>query len=213
MRRASAVRAASALVAIALSAASAAVAGEATPITVEDLLGATGLGDAWFSPDGRSLAYSSEISSNQIVATGYTDPSLFRQQVFVVELAGGVAQQIVPPRGSSLRVAAGQAWSPDGSRLLLLRTDARSIASRVGSPHAEDRGLPGQPSSTFTVSDWAGDRLVYAGRGRCAAAVLETADAQNADGRWRATWTGGPAQITVSSANPALSRPLHNAAH
>jgi len=209
MRRAPAGRAASALVAIALSAASAAVADEATPITVEDLLGATGLGDAWFSPDGRSLAYSREISSNQIVTTGYSDPSLFRQQVFVAELAGGAEQQIVPPRGSSLRVAAGQAWSPDGSRLLLLQADAHEYRLAVWDRRTRKTVvLPGRPGSTFTVSDWAGDRLVYAVAADDAPQrfsklqMLETLTR-----RWRATWTGGPAQITVSSANPALEPP------
>jgi dipeptidyl aminopeptidase/acylaminoacyl peptidase len=180
------------------------------PVSIDDLLKADGLEDAWFSPDGGRLAIIHTTAVAGRPTQGIFDPRLFSARVEVLDLKHGVSVDVKGVEGTHFHTVmpfnpeSGGPWAPDGRGLLL--TAARGGAFELAYWDAETQAvtsLPGRPPSSFPVFAWAGDRLIYAalsedGVQRNATRAL----ADNLQAKWSAAWSGRGAAPTVSSENP-----------
>jgi len=190
-------------------------------IGLEDLLHAESLESAWFSPDGRSVAYVRSGSAVSTANQGIFDPRLYSGRVMVADVATGQTREIRDGDAKRYHPVmpfnpdAGGPWSPGSRGLLLTEAQNGSFGLAYWSA-ASDRivALPGRPEFSFPVFAWAGDQLIYAtvAEGvpqRNATAAL----AKNLTDRWHAAWEGPGAAPTVSSENPLFAETVPPPGH
>jgi dipeptidyl aminopeptidase/acylaminoacyl peptidase len=182
-------------------------------VTIEDLLKAEGLEDAWFSPDGGRLAIIRSTAVAGRATQGLFDPRLYGARVEVLDLKRGESVEVRGAEGTLFHTvmpfnpASGGPWTPDGRGLLLTaaRDGAFELAYWDAATHVVTV-LPGRPPSSFPVFAWAGERLIYAALAPGAPQRNATrALADNLQAKWSAAWSGRGAAPTVSSSNPHVA--------
>jgi dipeptidyl aminopeptidase/acylaminoacyl peptidase len=185
-------------------------------LTAEDLLHAESLGDAWFSPDGERVLFTRQRSAAEVADRSYDDPMMTNQRLYVFERRSGKTQEIVPPANGTLSfIDIGSPWEPNGRGLLLIcvvdgayRLAYWSVASSTVVL------LPGRPAMRPLPLAWVEGRIAYpviADEERQPLARQPLLD--TVARKWQQSWTGGGADVTVSSANPlfATTRPPERA--
>lgn len=87
-------------------------------ITVDDLLSAETLADAWFAPTGSAVMFARTRAAKDVGQRGFADASVGSTRLFVVDGAAA-PEEIVSP-GLVVSYVMGQPWAPDGSGVLTL---------------------------------------------------------------------------------------------
>jgi dipeptidyl aminopeptidase/acylaminoacyl peptidase len=190
----------------------AATAPDDSVLTVEDLLHAESLGNAWFSPDGARVLFARERAVIDVADRSYDDPQMANQRLYVFERRSGRTHEIAPPANATLTfIDTESPWEPNGRGVLLICVvDGTYRLAYWSTSGGAVTVLPGRPTTRSLTLAWVDGRVAYpvlAEQERQQFAnrpLLETAAR-----KWQQAWTGASAEVTISSVNPlvATTRP------
>jgi dipeptidyl aminopeptidase/acylaminoacyl peptidase len=181
-------------------------------ITMDDMLHAEGIGEAAFSPDGRSFAFVRRVPIASQDSWSYESAEVVRARVFVSPTQRPLPREI--PNTADVRYALvpflrpEKVWSPDNRGLLLLASTRQGYSlAYADAVTGEVSALPGSRIGLGAAFDWVkGGRAVYAALSKdvpqpgMGGGMLSSLQAQ-----WHASWYSHDSQATVSSADPVFT--------